>query len=289
MKHKLFNGMSPADRAGSRCRFFCSLRYQSHGVQSATEVLEGTTALDAAVHELQRKVIHVLRTSTSGMDRRRYRRRPCLVEGTILCQGQSEAATLLDVSEAGCFARTARRCEVRQAVEISLGHFGMRLPGTVVATDEDGVRIAFSGEGLPAAEADRISLTTTAEMVKLVKDDHTAFVKRVVDAVAARDKLPPGSLATQHHCRLGRWYDYVTDPGTLALPSFKSIAEPHYEIHEAGRRALAAVVADDLTTAQRCVAEMRQHSEHVLHCLDDFGRAFPTTIGADRSDTAVAA
>ena len=248
--------------------------------QRATEILEATAALDAAVHELQHKVIHVIRTSTSEVDRRRHRRLPCLAEATLLCQGQSDAASLLDIGEGGCFARTALRCPIGQPVDISLRQFGMRLTGTVVATNPDGLRVAFSGGGLPQAVADRISLATTAEMVKLVKDDHLAFVKRVTDAVTARDKLPPGSLATQHHCRLGRWYDHVSDPATLALPSFIAIAEPHSQVHEAGRRALAAVVADDMEAAQCHVAEMRQSSATILRCLDEFGSAYPAMAGS---------
>ena len=92
----------------------------------------------------------------------------------------------------------------------------------------------------------------------MAKDDHTAFVKRVVDIVAAGEKLPPDSLASPHHCRFGRWYDNVSDDATMALPSFKAIKQPHEAVHELGRRALIALSADDAAGAQRCVADMRE-------------------------------
>jgi methyl-accepting chemotaxis protein len=257
--------------------------------QQAAEVLENITALDGAIHELQNTVIHVVRTSTAEVDRRRYRRRPCLAEATIACDGKSEAASLHDISEQGCFAATTLRCQPGRAVDIGLSGSGTRLHGSVVEQTEDGMHVAFTGDGLTAAEADRISLTTVGELVRLTKADHVAFVKRVVDAVTAGNKLPPDSLATGHHCRLGRWYDNVSDPATLALPSFKALDEPHHKVHDYGRRALAALAADDMATTQRCVSEMQQHSTAVLRCLDEFGRAYPSTIGADSRGNAIAA
>jgi Chemoreceptor zinc-binding domain len=124
----------------------------------------------------------------------------------------------------------------------------------------------------------------------LTKNDHVIFVKRVADAVAARQAIPPDSLATHHHCRLGCWYDSVADPGTLALPSFHAMMEPHCGVHDAARRALTANAEGDPNMAQRCVTEMRQHSDRVLQCLDEFGREYPSTFTqrGDRPEAAVA-
>jgi methyl-accepting chemotaxis protein len=55
----------------------------------AVEVLDNTAALNAEVEELRRAVINMVRTSSSEVDRRGYRRRPCLVDATINCQGQA--------------------------------------------------------------------------------------------------------------------------------------------------------------------------------------------------------
>jgi methyl-accepting chemotaxis protein len=249
--------------------------------QRAGEVLQNTTGLDAAMNDLQRSVIHVVRTSTTEVDRRRCRRRPCLAEATLGGQGRSETAMLRNISEDGCYAATALRCQPGQHVDIGLPRFGLRLEGTVFGQAPDGLHITFTGEGLPASDADRISLTTVADLMRLAKDDHVAFVKRVADAVTARDKLAPDSLSSQHHCRFGLWYDSVSDPASMALPSFTAVKEPHHAVHELGRKALVALAANDAVTAQRCVADMRLQSEHVLRCLDEFGQAYPATIGPD--------
>ena len=50
----------------------------------------------------------------------------------------------------------------------------------------------------------------------------------------------------------------------------------------AGRRALAAVAADDMATAQREVAAMREASGRILQALDAFGREYPATVRAER-------
>jgi hypothetical protein len=60
-------------------------------------------------------------------------------------------------------------------------------------------------------------------------------------------------------------------------------------VHDRGLKALVALAGDDMTAAQRHVAEMRQHSELALRCLDEFGRDYPGTVGADRSGTPMAA
>jgi methyl-accepting chemotaxis protein len=246
--------------------------------KEAAEVLSNTTALNDTVEGLQRALVRVVRTSTTEVDRRQGgRRRPCLVEASISLGGHSETASLHDISEHGCHAVTKAECQPGQQLEISLQKLGKRLPGRVTAASGGALHICFSGEGMQSAEVDRISLTTVAELVKLTKGDHVGFVKRVVDAVAA-GHAPEGGLATHHTCRLGRWYDSLTDSATLALPSFRAIAEPHYAVHERGHQVLAAISAHDIAGAQRHLTELRAHSERVLRCLDEFGREYPATI-----------
>jgi methyl-accepting chemotaxis protein len=69
----------------------------------AVDVLENTIVLNASVETLRRAVIHLVRTSSAEVDRREYRRRPCLAgegrslgfrqEGGRRRRGPREAAT----------------------------------------------------------------------------------------------------------------------------------------------------------------------------------------------------
>jgi Chemoreceptor zinc-binding domain/PilZ domain len=244
----------------------------------AVDVRANANGLSDAMEDLRHSMIRVVRTSSRDVDRRDERRRPCLIEATIGHDGQSAAASVQDISENGCYAVTTLGCKAGQQMEIAMPRFGKRLRGIVVERIDDGLHIKFAGDRLTAAEADSISLQTTKDLVELTKGDHVAFVKRVADAVASSGNVPPGSLASSHQCRLGRWYDHISDPLTLALPAFQALDEPHHHVHDTGRRALEALAMADMAAANRHVAEMRQHSEQVMHCLDEFARTYPTTI-----------
>ena len=64
----------------------------------------------------------------------------------------------------------------------------------------------------------------------------------------------------------------------MALPSFRAINEPHHAVHACGAKALAALAAHDMGDAKRAVADLRQQSERVLQCLDQFAAEYATTI-----------
>jgi hypothetical protein len=214
----------------------------------------------------------------SDVERRRYRRRPCLADASIGCDGRTVVASIHDISERGCFAAVTLQCRVGQALAIELPRFGLRLNGDVVAQAGNGVHIAFTGSGLPAAEADRISMITVQELVTIGKDENAALLRHVANSVAARATSQPAGVASGQSHRFGDWYRAVNDPATLALPSFDAVAEADRAANECGRQALAAMAEGDSQTAQRRVAELRTCSEQVSRCLDQFGREYPTTV-----------
>ena len=73
----------------------------------AADVLDSTHAMSTAVEGLRRAVINMVRTSSAEVDRRRCRRRPCLVDVTVSSRGQSEKAVIRDISERGCLLDVA--------------------------------------------------------------------------------------------------------------------------------------------------------------------------------------
>lgn len=195
----------------------------------------------------------------------------------VTSNGRSEAASLRDLSEVGCCAVGNSAYQVGQHVEIALQALGKRLQGRVAASSDQGAHIHFTDAGLSTADVDRISLETVGDLVQVAKNDHVAFVKRVNDIMTS-GQVPHEGLATHHTCRLGRWYDSLSDAATLALPSYRAIAEPHYAVHACGHKVLEAISAHDTEAAQRHLGELRQHSERVMRCLDEFGREYPATV-----------
>ena len=258
----------------------------------ALEVGDMSMGLSAAVGALRRDVIQAIRTASTEAERRRHRRRPCLAEATLTTGGRSDSGTVRDISEQGCFVATTLRCDIGQSVELTLGRFHRRLTGKMVESAPDGWRIELFGDGLPTAEVDRISVATVGDLVQLCQADHIAFVNDVATTVQGRVQRSPNSLSNSHQCRLGRWYDSISDIATKSLPGFVAIDEPHHAVHETGRRALLALQAGDVAGAEREVAAMRAASQRVLDGLAAFGREYPSTIGqsdaVDVETTAVA-
>jgi len=106
--------------------------------EDAALVLQNSNALHETIGGLQRALLRVVRTSSSDVDRRQGRRRPCHVEAAIIHGGVSDAAILHDLSEHGCRAVSEAHCEVGQDIEIALQ--GNRLRGCVVARSAEGPR-----------------------------------------------------------------------------------------------------------------------------------------------------
>ncbi len=246
--------------------------------EQAAEVLENIAAVNGAMQQLQRSMIHVVRNSMGDVERRRYRRRPCRADASISCDGQSATAVIHDISERGCFAVVKLESRVGQQLSIEAPNIGMRAQGVVVASAANGLHIAFTGAGLPAMEADRISTTTVQELIKAGLDAQKAFVRRMVDSIAASGTSRTTSQAMAEAGRLDDWLDSVSDPATLAMPAFGALAEPRRAAQDCGRRAAAALAKGDTDEARRSVAELQRHSEHLARCLDQFTRDYLGTF-----------
>ena len=61
--------------------------------------------------------------------------------------------------------------------------------------------------------------TNPAMLLEIAKIDHVIFKKKVIDTLLGYDKLISGNLPDHHRCRLGLWYDKVTDPRSRAPPN----------------------------------------------------------------------
>jgi methyl-accepting chemotaxis protein len=122
-------------------------------------------------------------------------------------------------------------------------------------------------------------------IVEIAKNDHTAFKRRVVDAVLGRSQLLPEQLADHVHCRLGRWYEAVTDEDIRNHPSFRVLEGPHERVHQLGRETLMAVREGEQALALKRLTELSQASSDVLRLLDDL----VALVASRDADTAAAA
>lgn len=105
------------------------------------------------------------------------------------------------------------------------------------------------------------------KVVYLAKSDHTAFKKNVMDTLIGRKSVKAEDLADHHGCRLGKWYDAVTDSAIKNAASFQKMAGPHERVHRFGKEALRALHNGDMDGALAAASSMEAASKEVLDLL----------------------
>ncbi|MGE5504837.1 MAG: methyl-accepting chemotaxis protein, partial [Actinomycetota bacterium] len=110
-------------------------------------------------------------------------------------------------------------------------------------------------------------LGSGALLAEVARNDHIAFKRRVIDGVLGRNELVAGSLPDHHGCRLGKWYDGITDEGITTNPCFRDLTAPHEEVHRRAREALAASAEGNTAAANAAVDAMEGASTTVVDLL----------------------
>jgi len=100
------------------------------------------------------------------------------------------------------------------------------------------------------------------------KSDHLIWKKNMAEMLAGLESLEPGELANHHNCRLGKWYDAVSDRSLVSSQVFRELQKPHEEIHKFGRRVVELYKEGRTTEARAEYTKMEAASEKVIHGLD---------------------
>ncbi len=111
-------------------------------------------------------------------------------------------------------------------------------------------------------------------VVLLAKSDHMIWRRRLAEMLAEKTQVNPDELANHHHCRLGKWYDGVTDQTLRNHPAFRALAVPHEKVHQLGIEAARRFKDGDFDGAVDCVTAIEGPSQEVQHLLDDLAAAF---------------
>ncbi len=117
------------------------------------------------------------------------------------------------------------------------------------------------------------ALGTAEAIVEVAKNDHVVFKKRITASVMGRDSWREQDVPDEHSCRLGRWYDSVTDSRLTGHPAFKALAEPHRRVHEGGKETLRRCKAGDRDGAIKALTGVNEASREVLEILGALGQA----------------
>jgi methyl-accepting chemotaxis protein len=227
--------------------------------------------LDGEMLVMSRMLTKAVRTASALSDRRAATRRAVLLDGELQVDRRSERVQVFDLSESGCMVAVAGPVPEGTSVAIAIPSEGIHGAAVAIAGAEGFVHLRFEGFVLPAAQVDQIARSSIDRLVEVTKSDHRAFVQRVKDAVGGKVAVDRGTLATHHGCRLGRWYDSVSDNRILSLPAFKALNAPHIRVHQAGHDVLESLEAGLDAGVQGGIARLDAASKEVVALLDRLG------------------
>ncbi len=100
------------------------------------------------------------------------------------------------------------------------------------------------------------------------KSDHLLWKKRLSEMLVGLNSLKSSELSDHHQCRLGKWYDAVTDETLRGNKAFVELLTPHELVHRHGRAAADCHARSDTAGAIAELAEMERASKAVLQGLD---------------------
>ncbi|MBK8974221.1 MAG: CZB domain-containing protein [Hahellaceae bacterium] len=125
-------------------------------------------------------------------------------------------------------------------------------------------------EKLISAQIARLAeLSIEDKVIKLAQSDHVIWKKRLANMVVGKEGLRSDELSDHHSCRLGKWYDQVTDERYTRNHIFRSLVRPHQEVHQHGKRAVDLFNRGDIAGALAEIAEVEKASVDVLQGLSD--------------------
>ena len=143
------------------------------------------------------------------------------------------------------------------------------LSSEVVASAEQIRNAVHQVVDLSKSMSDVITRSAMDTFIETVKMDHVAWKNSVYEAIVRQDFSLLDSLADHHSCRLGGWYyrgegrDRYSDDA-----AFRSLEQPHRQVHESGAEALRAARKGDLPAAAASLSDMEQASGEVARHLD---------------------
>lgn len=105
------------------------------------------------------------------------------------------------------------------------------------------------------------------KIVRLAQSDHVIWKKRLANMLVGKEGLKADELASHHSCRLGKWYDTVSDPAYRDDPDFAALQEPHRLVHLHGIEAVRAYNSGDVGLALDHVDAVEHASVTVLQLL----------------------
>ena len=224
--------------------------------------------VDSTMAEMGRLLTRAVRTASTLSERRASPRRAVFLDAELRAGGRVERGQVFDLCDSGAMMWCPAGMAIGTAVTLSIPSVGLSSEGRVVAAADELLHLHLTDLGVSPERVTEIARNCLPRLVDTVKQDHRQFVQRILDAVAKKIEIEPSTLASHHRCRLGRWYDAVSDDNLTELPAFKALRDPHERVHRYGREALRAVQAGNQTEVTEAVNRLESASREVMDLLE---------------------
>jgi len=252
--------------------------------QAAETVRAAASQMSNVLQTLGPLLTKAIRTSSEMLDRRHQRRRALYLEAELDVGSSRQPVVLVDLSEAGAHLRcqgpapagqvgTLRAAGLLSALAVEILS-ARPVPGTELHE----IHLRFRETVLPSSTVDAFAARGFHNMIDLAIKDHRGYVERIRRALDGTEKVQASALPTHHTCRLGRWYDGVSDEAVMALPAFRSLTAPHQRVHETGRQTLKLFELGNREAAERAYAELEAASRQVVEGLETLRREYEGSL-----------
>ena len=211
----------------------------------------------------------VIRTSSEQVNRRQHNRFGVFIPCRVQVSGESREAIVTNISQGGaCVMLENHGLRAGQNFTLECGDISGSKSFRVVAAGKQLLHLAFAEAGaMPEAVLRQVAHKGSQALLHKAQSDHEAFVAGVMKVLDGQSPNRAADLANHHTCRLGKWYDSVSDATILSCSAFADLMPPHQRVHEAGKRAVAAHWAGKKAEADQAAQDLRQASQDVIALL----------------------
>jgi hypothetical protein len=154
------------------------------------------------------------------------------------------------------------------AANTSIGHLAEQSE----AFSQQGAQTSSAMDGITqlAQQMEQaIAISALRSFVELAKMDHLIFKFDIYQVLMGLTQKRPDELSDHIACRLGQWYYEGEGKACFSrLDGYRTMEEPHAQVHRFGREALTAHHSGQFDASVDAVARMEQASMEVLSNLE---------------------
>lgn len=110
------------------------------------------------------------------------------------------------------------------------------------------------------------------QLIDICKTDHLMWRWRVYNMLLGYENIDVNTIGSHFECRLGKWYYSQGKEKFGSLNEFLLMEKPHADLHKFAKEAAIAYQNNDISKAERALAEMDKCSVEVVSALEEIKR-----------------